>query len=79
MNDPSHVPSYRRCGRPPLLSVLAVSLPYLGPAAQVFGFVPLPLPLLGAALAIMVLYVVATEVAKLWFYRRRSRVHGSVS
>ena len=36
--------------------------------ARTFGFVPLPLSLLMASLLIVLLYVVATELTKLWFY-----------
>ena len=41
--------------------------------ARTFGFVPLPLPLLIASLLIVFLYVVATELTKLWFYGRPIR------
>lgn len=50
------------------LVALSSALPYL-PVARVFGFVPLSGALLGAVLAITALYVVATELAKRWFYR----------
>ena len=52
------------------MSLLAVVLPFIGSVGRTFGFVPLPLTLRLAALLILVLYVVATEIAKLWFYRR---------
>ncbi len=61
-----------------VVSILAVSLPYSGAVAQTFGFVPLPLPLLIATFLIVLLYVVATELTKLWFYGwlMRARVDG---
>jgi Mg2+-importing ATPase len=51
-----------------IVGLLAVTLPNLPPAARMFGFVPLPPSLLLAAFLIVLLYVVATELAKLWFY-----------
>ena len=49
---------------------LAICLPYLGPVARAFSFVPLPLSLLLAGLAIVALYICATEFGKQRFYRR---------
>jgi Mg2+-importing ATPase len=57
-----------------IVGLLALILPYLGPAAHTFGFVALPLPLLLAVFLVVVLYVVATELTKLWFYGRSSQV-----
>jgi len=57
-----------------IVSLLAVTLPYLAPVARTFGFVPLPLPLLLAAFLIVLLYVIATELTKRWFYSRPIRV-----
>jgi Mg2+-importing ATPase len=61
-------------GRVLLLSTLVLLpatfvIPYL-PHIGVLGFVPLPASLLGALALITVLYVVATELMKSWFYRR---------
>jgi hypothetical protein len=56
------------------IAAVAIGLPYLGSAAWVFGLVPLPLPLLGSGIAIVVLYVLATEIGKRWFYGRAARV-----
>ncbi len=53
-----------------LVGVLALALPYMGIAARTFGFVPLPLNLLLVGLAIVAVYVLATEVAKWWFYAK---------
>jgi Mg2+-importing ATPase len=51
-----------------LLGLLAVALPYL-PAGRVFGFVPLPWPVLAAVLAITLLYLVVSESTKRAFFR----------
>jgi Mg2+-importing ATPase len=48
---------------------LALATPYLT-FARVFGFVPLPPGLLATLVAITMLYVLATELQKRWFYRR---------
>jgi P-type Mg2+ transporter len=52
------------------VGVLAVVLPWLGPLSRSVGLVPLSLPLLVGGLAIVLLYVIATEVAKRAFYSR---------
>jgi Mg2+-importing ATPase len=46
---------------------ITLVLPYL-PFVSVFGFVPLPLPLMLAMLGLTALYVLATELAKKYFY-----------
>ena len=48
---------------------IALVLPYL-PFISVFGFVPLPAPLMLAMLGLTALYVLATELAKKFFYSR---------
>jgi P-type Mg2+ transporter len=48
---------------------ITVVLPYL-PFISVFGFVPLPAPLMLAMLGLTALYVVATEATKKYFYSR---------
>jgi len=50
------------------VSVVAVAIPYLGPVASAFGFVPLSTLQMGIVFIIVVGYVVATEGAKAWFY-----------
>ena len=50
---------------------VALVIPYL-PFTHVLGFVPLPGALLAVITLITMLYVVATELQKRWFYRRRS-------
>jgi Mg2+-importing ATPase len=49
--------------------VITLVLPYL-PFISVFGFVPLPVPLLLAMIGMTVLYVLVTELAKKYFYSR---------
>jgi Mg2+-importing ATPase len=51
-----------------LLAVITPALPYL-PFMSVFGFVPIPWTLTALVLAIAVLYVIAVEIAKRWFYQ----------
>jgi Mg2+-importing ATPase len=48
---------------------IALILPYL-PFISVFGFVPLPAPLMLAMLGLTALYVLATEVTKKYFFSR---------
>jgi Mg2+-importing ATPase len=47
--------------------VLAVALPYSGPLASLFDFVPLSPVLLATMVAITVAYLAVTEAAKLRF------------
>jgi Mg2+-importing ATPase len=49
---------------------LTLALPYL-PFAPVFGFVPLPAPLMLAMIVLTLAYVGAAEAAKKYFYGRR--------
>jgi P-type Mg2+ transporter len=49
---------------------LTLALPYL-PFVSVFGFVPLPAPVVLAMIALTLGYVSAAEVAKRFFYARR--------
>lgn len=49
---------------------IAIVLPYLPFVSSVFGFVPLPAPLMLTMLGLTALYVVATEVTKKFFYSR---------
>jgi len=46
---------------------LTLALPYL-PSVSVFGFVPLPAPLMLAMIGLTLAYVAAAEVAKKYFY-----------
>jgi Mg2+-importing ATPase len=47
------------------VGALAAALPYVGPAARVFGFVPLPWAMAGTLAAIVAGYVLVTEAVKL--------------
>ncbi|MCC7009496.1 MAG: magnesium-translocating P-type ATPase [Acidobacteria bacterium] len=58
-----------------VLMVGALVLPYL-PHSTSFGFVPLPAPLVLTVAAITMLYVVAAELQKAWFYRREDHRRG---
>ena len=52
-----------------LFIAIALAMPYL-PFVSVFGFVPLPAALMLAMVGLTASYVVATEVAKKYFYAR---------
>lgn len=69
-----HVFFRSRPGKLLLVSTLVIiaitlALPYM-PFVSVFGFVPLPAPLMFSVLALTGLYVVTTELAKKYFYSR---------
>ena len=53
-----------------VVSVVTLAIPWLGPPAAVFGFVPLPLSIAGTIIFIVAAYIVSTELAKAWFFRR---------
>jgi Mg2+-importing ATPase len=48
---------------------ITVALPYL-PFSSVFGFIPLPAPLILTLLCLTAFYVLTTELAKKYFYSR---------
>ncbi|MFT3987769.1 magnesium-translocating P-type ATPase [Aestuariivirga sp.] len=52
---------------------LALGLPYIPLVARLFGFVPLPLSVLGVLVLIAVAYVLTTEIAKALYYSWLSR------
>jgi Mg2+-importing ATPase len=54
-----------------VLIPITLAIPY-APFAGVFGFVPLPGPLVAAVVLIAVFYVAATELQKKWFFHRFS-------
>jgi Mg2+-importing ATPase len=54
------------------MSVVALAMPYLGPIASAFGFVPLSALHMVAVLAIVAGYIAATEGAKVRFYKARN-------
>jgi Mg2+-importing ATPase len=49
--------------------VITLAIPYI-PFISVFGFVPLPAPLMLAMIGLTILYMAVTEVAKKYFYSR---------
>ncbi len=55
------------------VGVVSLAMPYLGPLASVFDFVPLPWHLVATISVIVAGYVVSTEAAKVWYFGRRSR------
>jgi Mg2+-importing ATPase len=55
-----------------VVMIAALCVPYLGPVAAAFGFVPMPPALLATSLAIVAGYIVFTEALKLWTQRRRA-------
>jgi Mg2+-importing ATPase len=69
-------PSRLLAGSTALIAMLALALPFVPPLAELFGFVPLPLPILGASLAIVAGYVWLTEKAKRHFWARYGRGGG---
>jgi Mg2+-importing ATPase len=48
---------------------ITLAIPYL-PFMSVFGFIPLPVPLMLTLIGLTALYVIATEVTKKFFYAR---------
>jgi Mg2+-importing ATPase len=72
-------PSWRSIPGPMLLwttllvGLLAFCLPYIEPVARLFGFVPLPWPILLTAGLIVLGYMLCTEAVKPWFHSRSAR------
>ena len=52
-----------------IVIIIAIILPYM-PINSLFGFIPLPIPLLLAVLGLTLFYVLATEIAKKYFYSK---------
>jgi len=52
-----------------VVALATLAIPYLGPLSSAFGFVPLAATQIAAVIAIVAGYIVATEGAKVWFYR----------
>jgi Mg2+-importing ATPase len=84
----THKPWLRSAPSPLLLwtsvatAVAALLLPFAGPVARLFGFIPLPGAMLASAIGIVLLYLISTEIAKRLFYHPRSAVRpapGSVA
>jgi Mg2+-importing ATPase len=71
-------PAFRsRPSRLLVWSTLAVAattfaVPFLGKASDLFGFVPLSAMELAAVVGIVGGYIVATEIAKFWFFRHEA-------
>ena len=55
------------------VAALALALPFTGELADLFGFDPLPAPILAASVAIVIAYVTTTEALKLVFYQRLAK------
>jgi P-type Mg2+ transporter len=53
------------------VGALALAIPFAGPLARAFGFVPLAWSLMLAAVLVVAAYVVTTELAKFAYYRVR--------
>ncbi|MDP1730628.1 MAG: magnesium-translocating P-type ATPase [Devosia sp.] len=51
------------------VGIITFTVPFLGAASVMFGFLPLPVALIGTVIAIVIGYVIATEAAKAWFFR----------
>ncbi len=55
-----------------IVIALTLVIPYL-PFDSIFGFIPLPAPLMIAMIGLTLAYVVAVEIAKKFFYARQGR------
>ncbi|MCG5512723.1 magnesium-translocating P-type ATPase [Ectothiorhodospira shaposhnikovii] len=63
-------PSRVLLGTTVFVFLAALTIPYLGPVAALFGFVPLPGLILATMLLVCAGYIVATEAAKRWIFFR---------
>lgn len=54
-----------------LVAAIAFIIPYLSPFAILFSFIPLPVRLMAFIVAMITGYLIATEVAKIFFYRQK--------
>ncbi|HWA48611.1 MAG TPA: cation transporting ATPase C-terminal domain-containing protein, partial [Dongiaceae bacterium] len=64
-------PSRLLIGLTAATAAAAFAVPFLGGFAGLFGFEPLTPVQVAAILVIIGAYLLATEIAKRWFYRRR--------
>ena len=48
------------------------AIPFLGGPTLIFGFVPLSAPHIAAIVAILIGYILATEAAKAWYFRKEN-------
>jgi Mg2+-importing ATPase len=55
------------------VAAATLAIPYLGPVSRLFGFVPLSGTEMTVIGVILLAYVTATEVAKLWFFRAANK------
>ncbi|WP_249779354.1 magnesium-translocating P-type ATPase [Bradyrhizobium sediminis] len=55
------------------VAAATIAIPFLGSPGAVFGFVPLSALQMGTVIVIVIGYIAATEAAKFWFYRGKSR------
>jgi hypothetical protein len=53
-------------------AVVALAMPYVPALQRLFDFVPLAPSTMAALVGLAAAYVAATEVVKLWFYRRKA-------
>ena len=73
----SRLPAYRSKPSLPLVALtlviagIAVALPYIGPATRIFSFVPLAPGVMAMLLLIVMGYLLANEITKLWYYRKK--------
>ena len=65
-------PSRLLSGLTLVVGVFAIAIPYL-PGAGWFGFVPLPVPVVGGLIAITLAYLAVSEAMKRWFFARERR------
>ena len=61
------------------VSAATLAIPFLGPLSSVFGFVPLSVLQMGTIIAIVVGYIVATEAAKAWYYRTKTKAKSKLA
>jgi Mg2+-importing ATPase len=54
-----------------VIVAIAVVLPYT-PLGSLLGFIPLPIPLLGAIALLSITYLLLVQIVKSWFYRRHA-------
>jgi Mg2+-importing ATPase len=49
--------------------LVMLALPYIGPLAAIFAFVPLPLSVLALIIGASALYLVVLDIVKVWYYQ----------
>jgi len=53
-----------------VIAVIAIAMPYMGPVARTFDFVPLAPVVMASLLLIVLGYLAANEITKRWYYRK---------